>query len=135
MGGFLRRARINLTTSAAIDREVSDGAASWGCGQRIFIPKGVIKDAAKVLVLLKDSNVFTRSSVCVRNSVCAGLGWAGTARAVMKMISCILRRDFLLSSASPGFSSPATAPSYLHSALGQHICEELTSCKASSPPV
>lgn len=80
------------------------------------MPKGVIKDAAKVLELLKDSVPpagSTGSSVCVRNSVCAGLGQAGTAGAVRKMISCTLRRDFLLISVSPGFSSPAH--SYLHS--------------------
>lgn len=56
------------------------------------------------------------------------LGWAGT-NAGIKMISCILRRDFLLTSASPAFSS--RAPSAFRQCL-QHICEELTFCKVPS---
>lgn len=62
----MKRARINLTTSAAIDREMSDRAASCGAWAEDFHPQGVMKDAAKVLVLLENSP-STCSSVCVRN--------------------------------------------------------------------
>lgn len=53
MGGFMKRARIDLTTSTAIDRKMSDRfLLLGGRGQRIFTPKGVMKDAPKVLELL-----------------------------------------------------------------------------------
>lgn len=48
------------------------------------------------------------------------LGYTDTARTVIKTISCIPGRDFLLTSISSvleqtGFSSPVHASSYLHS--------------------
>lgn len=47
VGGFLKRARINLTTSAAIDREMSDRAASCGAWAEDFHPQGCHERCSK----------------------------------------------------------------------------------------
>lgn len=79
MGRFLKRARINLTTPAAIDREMSNRGAFWEVWAEDFHPQSVIKDAAKVLVLLKGSvpdGERVLITVCEEFRVC----WAGQAQ-------------------------------------------------------
>lgn len=82
VGGFLERARINLTTSAATDREMSDKAACCGlyAEGRDFHPQAYYKRCGEgfcvLMALLKDSLPPVGrmcSLVYVRNWVCAGL--------------------------------------------------------------
>lgn len=122
----MKRARINLPTSAAIDREVSARAASWGGWAEDFIPRGVIEGPGVAGGVSPSSGELVFISVW--KEFRAGLG--------RHCQSCD-ENDFLHS--QKGFPAHLSLTWFLQScscsiciqtvpaALGQHIWEELSS--------